>query len=419
MTNASLDPKITTVQEAVILYKNKGNFSAKKTRDAYTRAGDLFLIFLQYHYDFEQGPAALSKKCAKDKKADKLLVQDIVFKRIPDGFSAEAKEFSRKMRVSELSPGWFLDFHKWLRETVEYKPRTLATYTAGLSDMLGFFFSRRSIQMPFPESELSEKLQKEAKRINKRIDPSATSKKIDDQYGPRMWAAVTALPPIEIPPGDPNYRKLQLERLRMQALIATLYSTGMRISDAVRLQRATIERIQKYHEPVALKTLKTDKEAIIAFTPEKLQVVQDYLDFRDDVSPYIFIQHGRDGNKIDHGGGEGQYLDTVKTRGYGARISERTAWSIVKEVELAAGYYKHKPGGGLEKTTTSPLGPHSFRHWLAKNLKKQGLRIEHIQDVLGHSTAQTTKVIYAPEADTELIRKSILKVIEGIQEEDA
>lgn len=33
-------------------------------------------------------------------------------------------------------------------------------------------------------------------------------------------------------------------------------------------------------------------------------------------------------------------------------------------------------------------------------------------------TAQTTKAIYAPEADTELTQKSILKVVEGIQEED-
>ena len=57
-------------------------------------------------------------------------------------------------------------------------------------------------------------------------------------------------------------------------------------------------------------------------------------------------------------------------------------WRIVKRAAKAL---------GLSKTCS----PHMFRHYRATQLLNEGMPLESVQAYLGHSSPQTTRVVYA------------------------
>jgi site-specific recombinase XerD len=135
---------------------------------------------------------------------------------------------------------------------------------------------------------------------------------------------------------------------------------------------------------------------------DTLQVVDEYLEARDDHSPWILIQHGKSNRRRNN---SPSFFKNAK-RGYGARLSSTSAWRIVQEVAALSGLDR-------EKYFTSP---HAFRHWHAKTLIENGVSLENIQAVLGHSTPATTRIIYAPEPDKrqiDQIETNLQKIFKG------
>jgi len=118
-----------------------------------------------------------------------------------------------------------------------------------------------------------------------------------------------------------------------------------------------------------------------------LAVIDTYLKERNDVSPWLFIQHGRTGAPPRK-----RILSTEayrhRRRGYGARLSPGSVRRIVVELANAAGYNPERD---------QFVSTHAFRHWHAQRLIDLGASIDEVQSILGHARAQTTKDVYAPE----------------------
>ncbi|OGO08355.1 MAG: hypothetical protein A3K46_04545 [Chloroflexi bacterium RBG_13_60_9] len=202
---------------------------------------------------------------------------------------------------------------------------------------------------------------------------------------------------LQLPTG--KNRLAVLKTLRSRALVHFLRATALRIGDACRFTKSEFLNAKAHDGYFTLQMQKTGSLAHCFLGEGAIGAVEQYLKERADSSPWIFIQHGRMGKART---GTSQFFRTA-VKGYGARISPKTAWEIIRRIGRQA--YGQK--------TTQFISPHAFRHWHAQSLIRAGAQLEDVQSVLGHSTPVITKQIYAPEpnlsriTDTErLIQKN-------------
>ncbi len=159
-----------------------------------------------------------------------------------------------------------------------------------------------------------------------------------------------------------NLRRQEL--LRDRALILTLYTTGMRREEVSKLNRADV-RDGRLEE--VLITGKGDKERVVFFDAATLQVIAEYLKARNDNYQPLFIQHRAS---------RGQ----PKAGGANFRLSPFSVWAVVQKWAAEIGV---------------EVNPHDFRHALATTMLNNGAQLGEVQDVLGHASPVTTKMIYA------------------------
>ncbi|MBN1438903.1 MAG: site-specific integrase [Anaerolineales bacterium] len=208
--------------------------------------------------------------------------------------------------------------------------------------------------------------------------------RVPEDFGDRMAAVADSLPF----PQNQN-RLTLLQTLRSKALIHFLRATGLRIGDACRFSRTEFHAAQAQDGYFTFQMQKTGSLAHCYLGAEAAAAILQYLNARSDASPWVFIQHGRTGKPRS---GTSQFFRTA-VKGYGAKISTKTAWEIVRRIGRQA--YGQK--------TTQFISPHAFRHWHAQSLIRAGAQLEDVQSVLGHSTPVITKQIYAPEPNLSRI----------------
>jgi integrase len=143
---------------------------------------------------------------------------------------------------------------------------------------------------------------------------------------------------------------------------------------------------------------KTGRISEIYLHPDVLDLIDDYLVERDDISPFLFIQHGKNGKKVTPASVQA-FRSEHNRRGYGRRLSEHTIREIVKEVAILAGY--REPDGA--NPNNYYCTPHAFRHAYARGLRAIGVPIADIQDVLGHADPGTTAGTYATQSNKPAI----------------
>ncbi len=134
-----------------------------------------------------------------------------------------------------------------------------------------------------------------------------------------------------------------------RALVETLLATGMRITEALNLDRESIDRVRQ--EAVIIG--KGNKQRTVFFTERALQWVDSYLALRTDSEPALFVSLKN--TRLT--------LDTVEPM-----FRRIRRWS------------------GLDKAAT----PHMLRHTAATNLLRNGCPIGHIKEILGHENLMTT-----------------------------
>ncbi|KKP37907.1 MAG: Tyrosine recombinase XerC [Candidatus Peregrinibacteria bacterium GW2011_GWA2_33_10] len=160
---------------------------------------------------------------------------------------------------------------------------------------------------------------------------------------------------------------------RDRALIEVLYSTGLRVSELVSLNRSQINLKTKEFTVRG----KGRKNRLVFLSSRSISYLQDYLDTREDNYEPLFINYSR------------------KKRHFPPNKPEEalrlTAYSIQEMIRLRA-----KEAGIMKKVT-----PHTIRHSYATELLLNGADIRSVQELLGHASISTTQ-IYTHITDKKL-----------------
>jgi site-specific recombinase XerD len=147
-----------------------------------------------------------------------------------------------------------------------------------------------------------------------------------------------------------------LTTLRDRALFEFLYCTGLRVSEASRINVSDIDLANLQLKVVG----KGNKERIVFISDEALLWLRKYLDCREDNSPALFI---------------------ATTRNTKDRNKRMTPRSIQRRIKKAA------DSAQVESIVT----PHILRHSFATHLLENGANIKVVQQLLGHTSLRSTQ----------------------------
>lgn len=148
------------------------------------------------------------------------------------------------------------------------------------------------------------------------------------------------------------------EGQRNRAIIETLYSCGLRVSELVNL------RLEDLHFPESFIRVigKGNKERLVPVSPSVVSEVNAYLEFDRAALP---IQRGSE--------------SYVFLNRRGAQLTRVMIFTIIKNLAAMA---------GIRKT----ISPHTFRHSFATHLLEGGANLRAIQEMLGHESITTTEI---------------------------
>lgn len=150
--------------------------------------------------------------------------------------------------------------------------------------------------------------------------------------------------------------------LRDRAIMETLYSTGMRVSELVSLNAGRIDFIGG-----ALRVRgKGRKERIIPIGEKALEAIGKYLEKR----PQLLGRKKKDISKDK---------DALFLNNWGGRLTRISIRRIVKK-------YIQKISSQLS------ISPHTLRHTFATHLLNAGADLRAIQELLGHVNLSTTQI---------------------------
>ncbi len=147
------------------------------------------------------------------------------------------------------------------------------------------------------------------------------------------------------------------------AMLEMLYSTGLRVSELVSLNRAQVDLSRREF----MVRGKGRKPRIVFLSGRAVEAVQSYLNLRDDNFEPLFLNYRHSKNGEDITLGEKRRLSTVMVE-YLVRTYARRA-GIIKKVT-----------------------PHVLRHSFATEMLVNGADIRSVQEMLGHSSITTTQI---------------------------
>ena len=161
------------------------------------------------------------------------------------------------------------------------------------------------------------------------------------------------------------------EGQRNLAIIETLYSCGLRVSELCNLQMSKVSLTDK----VVMVEGKGNKQRMVPMSDSAVQEITLYLEDR---------------NHIDVKPGEEDILFLNRR---GKRLTRVMVFYIIKQLAELAGI-------------TRPISPHALRHSFATHLLEGGANLRAIQMMLGHESIATTQIYL--HTDTSSLRREIL-----------
>jgi len=146
---------------------------------------------------------------------------------------------------------------------------------------------------------------------------------------------------------------------RDRAILETLYSTGIRVSELVALNMDDVDFLG---EVVHIRG-KGKKERITPIGSSALQVIQQYMEFRN--------KRAQSNSNFD--------LRVLFVNKHGRRLSTR---SVRRKMD------KYLKMAGLDPS----ISPHTLRHSFATHMLNNGADLRTVQELLGHQSLSTTQV---------------------------
>lgn len=170
----------------------------------------------------------------------------------------------------------------------------------------------------------------------------------------------------------------ELLRLRDNAILHTLFSTGLRVSEIASLKKDTIN-LERGEFTVRGKG---DKLRLVFLSPEATEALNKYLKKRKDTSKALFVSHSTIGNDIEK---------EISSQGFKSTNSKQTTQNSVPGLtprSIQRIIKKYCRVAGIVKKVT----PHTLRHSFATDLLQNGADIRSVQTLLGHASITTTQI---------------------------
>ncbi len=162
------------------------------------------------------------------------------------------------------------------------------------------------------------------------------------------------------------------EGQRNRAMLETLYSCGLRVSELTNLKLSDL-----YFDEGFIKVEgKGSKQRLVPISPRAIKEIQLY-----------FIDRNR--GKIKK-----EYEDFVFLARWGKNISRIMVFHLIKELAQISGITKN-------------INPHTFRHSFATHLLEGGANLRAIQCMLGHESIATTEIY--THIDRNMLRSEIIE----------
>jgi integrase/recombinase XerD len=158
---------------------------------------------------------------------------------------------------------------------------------------------------------------------------------------------------------------------RNKAILETMYSCGLRVSELVNLRLSNL-----FMDVGFIRVLgKGDKERLVPIGRDAIKYINIY---RSNIRTHITIQPGEE--------------DIVFLNRRGHRLTRVMIFLILKDLVKKA---------GIEKN----ISPHTFRHSFATHLVEGGADLRAVQEMLGHESITTTEIY--THLDREFLRSTL------------
>lgn len=163
------------------------------------------------------------------------------------------------------------------------------------------------------------------------------------------------------------------EGQRNRAILETLYSCGLRVSELVNLKLSDLYLDEGFIKVEG----KGSKQRLVPISPRAIHELRLYFSDRNgiEVKPgyedFVFVSHRR-----------------------GKLLSRIMIFHLIKELAVQANITKN-------------ISPHTFRHSFATHLLEGGANLRAIQCMLGHESIATTEIY--THIDREMLRSEIIE----------
>ncbi len=160
---------------------------------------------------------------------------------------------------------------------------------------------------------------------------------------------------------------------RNRAILETLYSCGLRVSELINLQLSNIHFKEGYLKVIG----KGDKERLAPIGGRALHYLKIYI---NEVRNYQSIKKGHE--------------DFVFLNNRGAKLTRVMIFLIIQKLTEVIGLKKK-------------ISPHTFRHSFATHLIEGGADLRAVQEMLGHESITTTEIY--THLDKDYLRSNIIQ----------
>lgn len=158
---------------------------------------------------------------------------------------------------------------------------------------------------------------------------------------------------------------------RNKAILETMYSCGLRVSEVVNLRISCLYMDVGYVRVIG----KGDKERLVPIGDTAAKYIRIY---QQDIRTHIAIKPGNE--------------DILFLNRRGARLSRVMIFLFLRDLARLTGITKN-------------ISPHTFRHSFATHLVEGGADLRAVQEMLGHESITTTEIY--THLDREYLRETL------------
>jgi integrase/recombinase XerD len=251
----------------------------------------------------------------------------------------------RESSPQNIKPEFLQEFIAWIHE-LGMSPRSQSRVISGIKAFYKFLLLTDQI-----DKDPSELL--ESPKIGRKLPEVLSTIEID-----KMLAAIDQSKP---------------EGRRNRAMLETLYSCGLRVSELINLQISNIFKKDGFIKVVG----KGNKERLVPISDKAIREINNYLPDRHSLARI-----------------EKKDADILFLNRRGRRISRVMVFIIIKELAKIVEIKKK-------------ISPHTFRHSFATHLVEGGADLRAVQEMLGHESIITTEIY--THMDREYLRDAIIR----------